>query len=459
MADLPDEIRRAFRRRLSDHPASADLRARIAAAAGQTPPARSRGWLPAVAVMAGLLIVAAFTVSLLQSRLAANRQPVTSPPPTAVATGPQPAGFADTFAWDGATKQMMISTAIHDNTFFRETWALSNGAWVSVPTPSFARNLTGGVLAYDSRRRREVLAAVSYGAMETWEWDGHQWQRRATAHLPDAHSQNTSGAYSPELRATVILDGGTMPPASTWLYDGTDWRAVATLHQPDAPAHLEYDQTRHSIVALSLKDYRTWVFDGQDWTALALDSPAPTVDTGMGRQAPWIGLDQVRDRWILFGGFDGLSTFTDTWASDGSSWTELYPAMSPTSRNSVPGLADLAWDPASHHLLLFGGQASPDGAFLGDTWAWTGTTWFQVAGGAPQVSATPTPADSTAATPPAPNRTSVHYPNGAVFDSCSRTTRMDSFGNPIWYCANAPYGYRYWEPPADAHGDWTAVER
>ena len=58
MADLQDELRRAFRRRLSDHPASPDLRTRVAAAVGEAPPRRSPGWLPAVAVMAGLLIVA-----------------------------------------------------------------------------------------------------------------------------------------------------------------------------------------------------------------------------------------------------------------------------------------------------------------------------------------------------------------------------------------------------------------
>jgi len=385
MADLQDELRRAFRRRLSDHPASPDLRTRVAAAVGEAPPRRSPGWLPAVAVMAGLLIVAGLTVYLMQYRLMTKSQtagPTITPgsSPTSSATTPAPAGFADTFAWDGVTKRMMIVTAVHDFKFFGDTWTFSGGTWVSGPTPALARNLTGGVLTYDSRRNREVLAAVSYGAMETWEWDGHQWLLQSTAHVPDPHSQNTSGAYSPELRATVILDAGTMPPGATWLYDGSDWRAVSTVHQPDAPAHLEYDQTRHSIVALSLKDYRTWVFDGRDWTALTLDGPAPTVSTGMGRQAPWVGLDQASDRWILFGGFDGLSTFSDTWTGDGGSWTQLNPETPPTSRNSVPGLANLAWDPAGHRLLLFGGQVGPTRAFLGDTWAWNGTTWSKIEG-------------------------------------------------------------------------------
>jgi hypothetical protein len=36
---------------------------------------------------------------------------------------------------------------------------------------------------------------------------------------------------------------------------------------------------------------------------------------------------------------------------------------------------------------------------------------------------------------------------------------MDASGNPVWFCSTAPYGYRYWTPPADAAGDWNAVQR
>jgi hypothetical protein len=381
MADLQDDIRRAFRHRLSENPAAPDLRARIAAAVGASQRRRSPSWLPAVAATAGLLVVAGLIIYLMQYRQLTKSQPMTSPPAVVIVpTTSAPAGFAVAFGWDGVNHRVIISSAIHDNKFFGDTWALSGTTWASAPSPVIDRNLTGAVLAYDSRRGREVFAAVSYTATETWEWDGHSWQRRSTAHVPSVNSQNASGAYSPELGATVILDGMTMPPASTWLYDGTDWRSVLTAHQPDAPAHLEYDQARHSIVALSLKDYRTWLFDGKDWTPLPVSGPTPMVSTGAGRQAPWVGLDQAHHAWVVFGGFDGTTSFTDTWTGDGGSWTQLNPPTSPTSRIGVPGLANLAWDPAARRLLLFGGQAAGFGAYLGDTWTWDGVRWSKLAG-------------------------------------------------------------------------------
>ena len=66
-------------------------------------------------------------------------------------------------------------------------------------------------------------------------------------------------------------------------------------------------------------------------------------------------------------------------------------------------------------------------------------------------SATPT------ASPPAP-MPGIHATGDAEFVGCRVTSRKDAYGNPIWYCPLAPHGYRYWRPPADARGDWGAVE-
>lgn len=379
-----DEIQGAFRRRLTENPPAPDLRARVAAAAeAGARPSTSLSWVPALAVMIGLLLVAGVTAYLMQFRHAVTNQPLGSPAPSSSAARSVPLGFSSVFGWDGVGHRIMVSDAVHDNRSDPRTWALSGNGWTEVPGPAYARTLVGGVLVYDSRLGREVLAAISYGAMETWEWDGHQWKRRATTHVPDVHSQNASGAYDPQTGRTVILDTGTVAVIGlgtpTWVYDGTDWRSITTSHQPDWPAHLEYDQARHSIVALSLKDFRTWIFDGRDWTALPLSGPTPTV-TGMpGRQAPWVGLDQQRHLWVVFGGSDGVSRLTDTWTGDGNTWTRQAPASSPSSRVGVPGLANLAWEPQQHVLILFGGQASFDGPYLGDTWAWDGATWRKVA--------------------------------------------------------------------------------
>src|SRR5262249_48946477 len=53
-------------------------------------------------------------------------------------------------------------------------------------------------------------------------------------------------------------------------------------------------------------------------------------------------------------------------------WTQLSPAAS-------PGVDVFAWqaayDPASHQVVLFGGDGGGGRPFLNGTWAWTGSNW------------------------------------------------------------------------------------
>jgi hypothetical protein len=56
-----------------------------------------------------------------------------------------------------------------------------------------------------------------------------------------------------------------------------------------------------------------------------------------------------------------------------NNWTQLSPSTSPPPSE----LADIAYDPATSQLLLFGGESDATGP-LGSTWSWTGTTWDQL---------------------------------------------------------------------------------
>ncbi len=82
--------------------------------------------------------------------------------------------------------------------------------------------------------------------------------------------------------------------------------------------------------------------------------------------------DQARYRLILFGGYDG-AYLGDTWAWNGSTWTQLNPAAAPSARDTD----SLAYDAASQRSILFGGF-NDDAGRLGDTWAWNGSTWTQL---------------------------------------------------------------------------------
>jgi hypothetical protein len=56
----------------------------------------------------------------------------------------------------------------------------------------------------------------------------------------------------------------------------------------------------------------------------------------------------------------------DTWTWDGTDWTEVTPAVSPSARSwaAMAGTED--------GVVLFGGQG-----LRGDTWVWDGTSWTQ----------------------------------------------------------------------------------
>ncbi len=89
--------------------------------------------------------------------------------------------------------------------------------------------------------------------------------------------------------------------------------------------------------------------------------------------------DAATAQMVLFGGGTQADvTSGDTWVATGTlgSWSEVA-TTGPSPRIE----ASMAYDPASGQVLLFGGVTLNDvsGTVLGDTWAWDGHTWKQVA--------------------------------------------------------------------------------
>ncbi|HEY3727290.1 MAG TPA: hypothetical protein VGL51_08965, partial [Solirubrobacteraceae bacterium] len=127
-------------------------------------------------------------------------------------------------------------------------------------------------------------------------------------------------------------------------------------------------------------------------TALAVASPAadaaprwahvtPAASPPATSQDP-IAYDAATHQLVLFDGTNG-----GTWLWNGTTWTPAVPATRPaTRRNAV-----LAYDAATRQLILFGGS-SLSGA-VNTTWSWTGTDWVQLA---PPTSPPPTTQGSMA---------------------------------------------------------------
>lgn len=131
---------------------------------------------------------------------------------------------------------------------------------------------------------------------------------------------------------------------------------------------------RHAAVAALVSLLGLAAFAPAQWHPMApLSSPPPRAFASM-------VFDPSRGETLLFSGGRLVAPFgayQDTWTFDGSTWTQLAPAVSPPAR---PG-GELVYDLWRGVVVLYGGtSASPiGGSSLSDTWEWNGVTWTQIA--------------------------------------------------------------------------------
>jgi len=108
-----------------------------------------------------------------------------------------------------------------------------------------------------------------------------------------------------------------------------------------------------------------------DWHLATPSFLAPTS-----RAQALMAYDPVRDRAVLFGGYTYTATFSnDTWEYDGSAWAQMSPTSSPTSGRF---LTPLVYDATNAYIFMFGGYRNSPNVIYGDTWSYDGTTWTQL---------------------------------------------------------------------------------
>ncbi len=110
----------------------------------------------------------------------------------------------------------------------------------------------------------------------------------------------------------------------------------------------------------------TWTWNGQAWSQMTGIAEPPA------RAFPAMAYDSASHQLVLFGGSDG-NALGDTWIWNGTGWSEATPADSPPARLG----AAMAYDPDLGQLVLYGGMGA-NGVDLADTWTWNGTDWTQV---------------------------------------------------------------------------------
>jgi hypothetical protein len=237
-----------------------------------------------------------------------------------------------------------------------------------------------GAMAYDSARQRCVKFGgygIDSGTNLTWEWNGNNktWTRITPAGTVPLSRGSHAMAYDAARQRTVLFGGyvgmvfSGNPVADTWEWDGNKktWTQIkpttTTLPLARWKHALAYDSARNRTVLIGGADASskpladTWEWDGQNkiWTQIKPTTSPPA------RSSHALAYDSARKRTVLFGGWSGSTSLTDTWEWDGQSWTQIQTTTAPSS----PGV--MAYDSVRQRTVLWGRAAGTweyGGAFL-----------------------------------------------------------------------------------------------
>jgi hypothetical protein len=183
--------------------------------------------------------------------------------------------------------------------------------------------------------------------------------------------------------------GAPSPPVATrqplGLTEPGVWaeRAVEILRPPSRlDASLTWDAGHRQLVLFAgAGANNTWLNDlwiasspvvPDFWESAASSGTPPPARAGQAA-----AFDAARGVLVFYGGYDGATGtwYDDTWewGGNGSAWSQRCTGCAPGKRAD----ASMAWDPASGHVLMFGG-ASSFFTSVGGTWRWDGTSWTQL---------------------------------------------------------------------------------
>ena len=303
------------------------------------------------------------------------------------------------------------------SSLYGEIWSLSLG-----DTPAWQQIVTTGPMpgerhspqwGYDAARRR-MLIFGGYGhhypggpeeyLNDVWELslDGlPKWTELFPTGVAPAGRLAGVSVYDP-LRQRFIGFGGTAGlPVDTWVLDLSGEPAWSTVNTDSTGPSGSYGMTsvfdpvrdRMLVFGGSTSDAyygvqnTTWelrLADPPTWKQL---TPGGTPPDGLpsGRRALTSVYDPLRDRMVIYGGWDGGYTgaafLNEAWALDLAgdlTWIKLAPSGPiPTQRDAMSAI----YDPTHDRLAVYGGWSGTD--MLGDThflsWGGAGTSASMVA--------------------------------------------------------------------------------
>ena len=187
--------------------------------------------------------------------------------------------------------------------------------------------------------------------------------------------QTASMACFEPTGVVVMLFGTFVQPATQgWRLQGNNWSPFPMPAQTGSSRGLVYDSLRQRLVVFggSPANDDTWEWNGATWL-----HPTPAVRPSA-RSHFAMAFDRTRGVTVVFGGRDANALeLQDLWEWNGTAWTQRAAIAPLGPRVNVLG----AFDPVHRNVLLYGGQRSLGPSYgalvLNDTWAWNGTAFTQ----------------------------------------------------------------------------------
>ena len=209
-----------------------------------------------------------------------------------------------------------------------DTWGWNGATWRELATGSGGPPPgEGSAMAWDDATQQMVLVtAVSEGGAGNWIWRGHRWVNQQSSYFPNAAF--VSGmAFDPVTRSLLAVgccqaptsNGGTVD--TTWRLDRGVWRQILLAPNPPAVgSSLALDPALGRVVmcscdAIVTSEPEMWMWTGTGW--LLLDVPPSPV-------APAIVIADVdRHQLLVAGSLSQGASPIHIWALAGSGWRRL----------------------------------------------------------------------------------------------------------------------------------------
>jgi hypothetical protein len=260
------------------------------------------------------------------------------------------------------------------------------------PSPRITRGM-----AFDQDRQTLVVFGGfdRDGLLEdAWEWSAlNGWKELHPANSP-ARRETGAMVYD-QARHVVLMYGGIdtsrgtilcgaevgnrLCSDDTWTWDGTDWRQLNPLIRPwPFFPTAAYDVASANVVLLALGSTTcaasvctdqpgtdsTWVWDGSSWTRRS-NSGNPMVGGD-----PVMTFDPASGHVLTFGGHSsGVLDTHPMWSWDGRTWTSIG-VRSPLSDLGRAASAD-----TTHHVVVAYQEPTQTPTGYGQTWTWNGSRW------------------------------------------------------------------------------------